>query len=353
MAGTFAPVAATARTLKNQTQFAVPAADNLAWTGGLDKLSVKEMYMLYMEQPADFSVKGEQVNTATTPVTLAKGWTWLGYTPIYTASPLYAFAPAAPVTGDMVKGQNGFAMYQDYEWIGSLEAMEPGQGYMYFSAADNSRQFGYPTAAPASKMRRRKVANSDEVQSAFPPVDRHAYPNNMTVIASITQGGQPVSGAEIGVFADDECRGTSVEIDGLYFITISGEGNGPQLDVRVARNGQIRSTNAALTYVDNAMIGTLNEPFAIELPTVTGVTDAEAPQVNIMPRRVKTHVTASTNGPAMRLITIHATNGQLLYINQNPAPDTERIDMSHYAEGVYYITVQTADGKSHTAKLMK
>ena len=64
--GTFAPVAATARTLKNQTQFAVPAADNLAWTGGLDKLSVKEMYMLYMEQPADFSVKGEQVNTATT-----------------------------------------------------------------------------------------------------------------------------------------------------------------------------------------------------------------------------------------------------------------------------------------------
>lgn len=198
-----------------------------------------------------------------------------------------------------------------------------------------------------------KAANSDEVQSAFPPVDRHAYPNNMTVIARITQGGQPVSGAEIGVFADDECRGTSVEIDGLYFITISGDGNGPQLDVRVAHNGQVRSTNAALTYVDNAMIGTLNEPFAIELLTATGVTDAEAPQVNIMPRRVKTHVTASTNGPAMRLITIHATNGQLLYINQNPAPDTERIDMSRYAEGVYYITVQTADGKSHTAKLMK
>ena len=97
-----------------------------------------------------------------------------------------------------------------------------------------------------------KAANSDEVQSAFPPIDRHAYPNNMTVIARITQGGQPVSGAEIGVFADDECRGTSVEIDGLYFITISGEGNGPQLDVRVAHNGQVRSTNAALTYVDNA-----------------------------------------------------------------------------------------------------
>lgn len=363
VAGTFAPVAATARMLKNQTQFAVPAADSLAWTGGLDKLNVKEMYMLYMEQPADFSVKGEQVNTATTPVTLNKGWTWLGYTPTYAASPLYALAPAAPVTGDIVKGQNGFAMYQDYEWIGSLEVMEPGQGYIYFSAADDSRQFGYPTAAPASKARRKvandgevyggNAANSDEVQSAFPPVDRHAYPNNMTVIARITQGGQPVSGAEIGVFADDECRGTSVEIDGLYFITISGDGNGPQLDVRVAHNGQVRSTNAALTYVDNAMIGTLNEPFAIELLTATGVTDAEAPQVNIMPRRVKTHVTASTNGPAMRLITIHATNGQLLYINQNPAPDTERIDMSRYAEGVYYITVQTADGKSHTAKLMK
>lgn len=40
--------------------------------------------------------------------------------------PLYALAPAAPVTGDIVKGQNGFAMYQDYEWIGSLEVMEPG-----------------------------------------------------------------------------------------------------------------------------------------------------------------------------------------------------------------------------------
>ena len=114
--------------------------------------------------------------------------------------------------------------------------------------------------------------DDNNVASAFPPVDRHAYPNNMTVIASITQGGQPVSGAEIGVFADNECRGTSLEIDGLYFITISGEGYGPQLDVRVARNGQICSTNAALTYADNAMIGTLNEPFVIELPTVTGVT---------------------------------------------------------------------------------
>ena len=349
VASVYAPVSEWVEMLKGHDAFAVPAADG-SWKGALNDIDTRQMYMISLTQPAELSVSGELIDTQLAPVTLEKGWNWIGYTPSYVASPSYALAAADPQAGDMVKSQHGFAIFQGYEWIGSFDAMQPGVGYMYLSRQDQKRTFCYPLAAPKRLPMRRVTADRE---SAFPAVDRNAYPNNMTVIARLTDGGAPVEGAEVAVFAGDECRGVSEEIDGLYFITVSGEGSGELMTVKVADRGQVHELKQNIVYSDNAMLGTLDSPYLLDISETVGIASVENQGVSVMPRRVKTHVTVSAGAHPLAAITINSMSGHIVYANQHPSPDMERIDLQSVPQGIYFVTVTTSDGRQTTVKVTK
>lgn len=345
----FSPVSEWVEMLKGHDAFAVPAADG-SWKGALKEMDTRQMYMASLTQPAELSVSGEQINTQLAPVTLQKGWNWIGYTPSYVASPAYALAAADPQAGDMVKSQHGFAIFQGYEWIGSFDAMQPGVGYMYLSRQDQQRSFCYPAAAPKRMPQRRVTARQE---SAFPAVDRNAYPNNMTVIARLTDGGAPVEGAEVAVFAGDECRGVSEEVDGLYFITVSGEGSGELMQVKVADRGQIHELRQNIVYSDNAMLGTLDSPYLLDISETMAVGSVETQGVSVMPRRVRTHVTVSSGAHSLAAITVNTMSGHTVYSNLHPSPDMERIDFQSLPQGIYFVSVMTSDGRQLTVKVTK
>lgn len=345
----YAPVAEWVEMLKGHDAFAVPSADG-SWKGALKEVDTRQMYMISLTQPAELSVSGELIDTQLAPVTIEKGWNWIGYTPSYVASPAYALAAADPQAGDMVKSQHGFAIFQGYEWIGSFDAMQPGVGYMYLSRQDQQRSFCYPLAAPMRLPMRRVTADRE---SAFPAVDRNAYPNNMTVIARLTDGGTPVEGAEVAVFAGDECRGVSEEVDGLYFITVSGEGSGELMTVKVADRGQIHELKQNIVYSDNAMLGTLDSPYLLDFSETVGIASVENQGVSVMPRRVKTHVTVSAGAHPLAAITISSMSGHTVYCNQHPSPDMERVDFQSVPQGIYFVTVTTSGGRQATVKVTK
>ena len=347
----------SAAVVKGQSAFAVPSADESSWQGALTKLNYTASYQINMNVADSLHLYGAPIDLATESCTIVPGWNWIGYTPRYSATPDYAMANLNPAEGDVLKAQEGFAVYDNGKWFGTLGIMTPGKGYMYMRANQTSGTLRYPAkeaSSASAAQRMRAAATIEDRTSAFPEVDRYAYPNNMTMIISLVDRQKPVDGVEIAAFVGDECRGTSVEVDGLYFLTVTGEGSGQPLMLRVARNGNVVNADSSLAYNDNAMIGTAAQPYVIDLANVvTAMSEAQSTDmVNIMPRRVSTHVTVSASGKALQCVTLYNAQGQLCYINQAPAA-TERIDMTSMPAGVYIVKVVTADGRSHAAQILK
>lgn len=116
-------------------------------------------------------------------------------------------------SGDMIKNRDEFALFDGYEWTGSLTSMRPGMGYIYMSNDPQTKTFTYPS-----------VSKSDNVRDESSPVYPWAgeYQNNMNVIAIVKNGDDVVENAVIEVFAADAIRGMSEQsiVDDKYFLTI-------------------------------------------------------------------------------------------------------------------------------------
>lgn len=101
------------------------------------------MYKLNANAAFNEAFVGEPTSPADVTITLNKGWSWIGY-PCQATNPLdAAFSGAEPQNGDMVKSLSGLSVYNGSEWVGTLLAMVPGEGYLYFSQAA-AKTFNYP-----------------------------------------------------------------------------------------------------------------------------------------------------------------------------------------------------------------
>ena len=122
------------------------------------------------------------------------GWNWIGYYGRQVASVSDAMAGVSPVSGDILKGQNGVTYYDSYEWAGSLIMMEPGVGYMMKSTTDYTRDFSYPSASLASRRssERDTTVEADAVERTFNSVDFRNYSSNAIMTAKVVKGNVPM-----------------------------------------------------------------------------------------------------------------------------------------------------------------
>ena len=105
--------------------------------------------------------------------------------------------------------------------------------------------------------------------------DNSNYSGNMTIVGVVKDGDMMITEAEVGVFAGDECRGANVsEADGLVFLTVAGEGYGDVLTLKVKVGNEIYQVKRTIVFEDDAALGTLDEPYIIQIGEETGVEDA-------------------------------------------------------------------------------
>ena len=198
-------------------------------SGEATTLSPENCYQVLVDDDVTLEVE-TRVSNASSPVSLKKGWNWICYRPFETLDVNTALVNFAATEGNILKGQDGFAVYDGTQWTGSLNEMHPGQGYQLY--APYSTSFTYPTTDLTTSCT--VETNYDEVMNApsrggkvttLPDeVDRRKYANNMCVVADVKKN-EVVSNSEtylIGAFVGDECRGISRLIDDKYFITIYG-----------------------------------------------------------------------------------------------------------------------------------
>ncbi len=266
--------------VKSKSAYAQVSASGIV--GSLQEMKPADGYKMKMSQPTIWTVIGEKAHPADYPVTLAGGgWSWIGYVPQSILSIHAALSNLTPSIGDIVKGQTGFATWDGYDWVGSLGAMAPGKGYMYYNAGATATLY-YPVAsvmlAPA------RFAGLAAQQFTFSPVDPITYQGNMTVTAVVKDGSQIMEDAEVGIFAGDECRAAAVNNGGLWFITIPGNA-AQQLTIKVAIGGETKEAKQSITYMEDAILGTPAEPYVIQLGETDGWMNIERDTNNSRPTK--------------------------------------------------------------------
>ena len=246
------------------------------WGGNLTAdLSNSQMYAVKMLGDRTFRLVGQRVKPAECQIAISKGWNWTGYYGRQMASVGDALAGMQPQNGDILKGQSGVAYFDDYEWSGSIRTMEPGKGYMVKSEADDVRTFGYPTVtvagAPIRLTSAGTIAPSAATTQVFIPVDYRTYAGNAIMTAQVVLAGEPVAGAEVGVFVDGECRTAALTDErGKAYLTIPGDDEGT-LTLRVAMGHEELEVDETLDYEADAAYGSPRHPLLISLDEATAI----------------------------------------------------------------------------------
>ncbi len=131
-----------------QQVFAEYDAGSNAWIGSLPSLAVGKGYRLYLSQQAFLPTPASPtLPDPSQSLPLIPGWNWIGYLPGCPSPVAEALSglTVAPTTGDLLKSQRGFAIFDQAAggWFGSLTQMAPGQGYQLRVAGGGS--LAYPT----------------------------------------------------------------------------------------------------------------------------------------------------------------------------------------------------------------
>ena len=248
------------------------------WDGSLTgDLTNVQMYAVKLKNDRTLRLVGEPVNPSTTPITLHHDWNWIGYYGRQIAEVTDALSGMNPEDGYVLKGQNGVAYYDQFEWAGSLMMLEPGTGYMVRTtlAQGATKEFSYPgstvSLAPRRSQTRGNTENNEDESFMFHAIDFHTYSGNAIMSAKIMNGNAPVVNAELAVFADGECRAVAVTNEnGVAYLTIPGD-DAATLTFMVAMGAELYQATETLTYETNAVFGSPKNPYVIKLDGLTGV----------------------------------------------------------------------------------
>lgn len=263
-----APINAEVTMAKSQTGFMESTGSE--WYGNEIMMNNSEMYKINLSAPATLKVLGRVADPSSRLITVKQGWNWIAYNATSAMSLDEAFAGMQPEDGDVVKAQSCFAVYDGYEWAGTLSLLEPSQGYMLYSVATADRTFAYPSAGQIDKTAKARARRLPPA-GYFEPVDYHKYPDNMSLIARVTFDGNELPGAEIGIYAGDECRSHAYTNDaGLAYVTIPGNAK-TTLTFKLLYNGKVYTSTTTLDYESDGIVGSTFNPFVINFDTTTGI----------------------------------------------------------------------------------
>ncbi|MDO4200841.1 MAG: LamG domain-containing protein [Bacteroidales bacterium] len=197
-------------------------------------------------------------------ISVRPGWNSIGYTPLVNlpvATALTEYFDDA-TDGDVIKNQYEFAMFESDgkgggEWLGTLEYMKPGEGYMLHRLSDTPTSFCYPYYEPGATF------------IGTPSTQRRAaalnYATTMNIVAQV-EGIEVEDGDKLVAYADgEECGSITInsQRSTVSYLSIEGEKEAP-LSFAIERDGDIiATTGEVMTYKVNGISGTPSEPTTI------------------------------------------------------------------------------------------
>ena len=315
----------------------------IIWQGELSSINNEEMYKIATKVACNATVVGFVTTPSEHPITINKGWNWIGFPCNQSASVSVAMSGFTPKNGDVIKGINSYATFSNGTWSGTLNTLEPGQGYMYGSRSNAPKTLVFQTGRGEAT-----IANITPENNFFQPSEDYA--DNMTLTAIVELDGEELRSDdyELAAFAGDECRGSVklmyvAPIDRyVAFLTVFGN---QEEDMRfVLTNGEnMNWSDDQLTFAVDGMSGTLTEPTTLRFGT------SAQDHVNIFPN--PSNGVFNIEGKSIRKVSVIDAYGQVV-LSKEVADDVMQIDLNDKATGIYMLQIVTDKGIT-TRQLIK
>lgn len=234
--------------------------------GTISELEAGRAYKIQSNRTFNSSYRGHLYDTATAPVSLHKGWNWVAYPYVESASVGSVIKNAEE--GDYVASQTGFAEYSNHSWEGSLDLLVPGEGYLYKSQTNKDLQFDFSGVA---NIRQAVRSRAHAVTEAV--VDIRRYPNTMNVTAQICRDGIGLSSDKYTVYAmtGGELRGMSQCIGQNHYLTVYGDSPiEVTFLIESVETGETFVAKETLAFRDE-VVGSRKSPFLFNIGSATGI----------------------------------------------------------------------------------
>ena len=282
------------------SEFTVSGAD-ANWNGTLDHLAYQQMYMVRTSQPMTVEIDGSALTDDQRTVTLyGGGWSSIAYLLDEPMSVTEALADyydnASP--GDVIKSKKAVAVFSENKrWEGSLQTMQPGQGYLFRRMASGNVTMKYLPQDKSNAAPKRTPLSTESASSLASFTNPNAS-SNMTMIAKIE--GVTVTGDGLRVYVGDELAAVAepIEVEGemLYFLTIQSDQlgvplrfeteDGQSLTIVNCQQSTIHTASAdRKNYLPDSHLGFLRAPVILH-PSLQGGTEGRLPYKLIEDDRV-------------------------------------------------------------------
>ena len=323
------------------------------WYGSLSSIENEQMYKIRTNAACNAVMVGHAALPANHPININGGWNWIGFPCNQSVSVNDALSGFTPVANDVIKGRNGSTTYVSYGstslWYGTLNTLEPGQGYMYKSNSNTSKTLVFQTGRGEET-----ETNVTEENSFFTP-NTDDFSDNMLVTAVIDLDGQELRSEdyEVAAYVGNECRGSVrlmyVEPFDRYvaFLLVFGEAE-EEIHFVLTDGNDVAWSDDLLTYTADGMEGTVTEPVTLHFGTL-GLNDNEHDFVNIFPNPSNGIFNIEGNG--LRKIEVVNAFGQTVLLRE-VENNLMQIDLGDKAAGVYLLRVITNNGIT-TKQLVK
>ena len=323
--------------------------ENNLWSGSLESISQTTMYLLKTNKIHTLKLQGTMAKTTNYPISINQNWNYIGYIPQFVAPVKLALSDAQAMEGDMLKSHQGFATYSSGSWIGSLQYMTPGLGYMYFSKNANTYNFKYPSQyLSASKM----IGMADETQAMKWSVNIANHQMSMTITGVITIDGIETtnSNIQLGVFIGEECRGTItlkyVDVYKRYIAFLLVWGNATDVNKKLtfrsfnsAENIELIADNKEVMFVPDNIIGTGMNPYEVKFSRIyTGNNADKNSLIKVYPNLVDNQLFVNCYPDEIESIEIMDNLGHKIMYSNNL--NTNKINVSHLAAGAYNVRIK-------------
>ena len=336
------------RLIKSRADGYVEAYDyggTTGWFGTLTAISNGQMYKIQTNSPCVASVYGQPNVMAEHPITIRNGWNWVSFPMPNNVALENALSDFTPEANDVIKGRTGFSTYYSsgsYSmWYGTLNTLESGQGYMYFSNSQEQKSLVYSSGRSEAK------PNITSESNVFQPNDRE-FADNMNITAVVEFEAEELRSEnyEVAAFVNGECRGSVkllyVEPTDSYvaFLTVFGE-DGENLEFRLTDGNSVMMSTDKMSYTIDGVIGSLTAPAALHF-NMTSVMDNGEQTVSLYPNPTNGLVNIECEG--MKRITVIDAFGQIVYDYETSDSAKEQINMTRFASGVYMVRIITDNG---------
>lgn len=338
------------------------------WIGTLGAFDNTSLFKLKTATTQTLSMTGTAVDVTKTPITL-KGhrWNYISYLPQGNMTLKEALAGYEAWEGDQIKSQTGFAMYDPrLGWVGSMQFLEPGKGYMLYRSAGADTSFVYPHTPGTLRL-----AHGDGIPQGssrlnfqeLPVKSNFSFERNMTVVAASDPAFTLLRTDKVLAYAGTDLRGEAQLIENpvtggsALFFNIPGADN-PMIDFKVERGGKtIAETGPVLSYRSDGMLGSLKQPLLLHF-NKPDMTTGIFPNPFRHSVTIRIRLTAGSHDVQMSVYDVRGREvardpGQRLQgENYDAVWDGKDDHGTVCAAGVYFVHL-TIDKKSHVYKVIK